>query len=96
MSLQEDLADFAGSISLAATDAPDNYAYWSHWTYETHMLDLRELWAKIKPQISRDAGKAEIVEMSLTNMFAAFELGNKEGGRREAWSIYNSHVESLR
>ncbi len=51
MSLQEKLKDFSGSISTATGDAPDEYPQWSSWTYETHMADLRELWAEIYPQL---------------------------------------------
>ena len=31
------------SIGAAHSNAPDEYAEWSSWTYETHMADLKEL-----------------------------------------------------
>jgi hypothetical protein len=96
MSLKERLADFVGSVSLAATDAPDGYAEWSYWTYETHMADIKELWAQIRPQIKRDVAQAEFVDAKLQEMFTAFDAGEKERGRKAAWALYNANLEKLR
>lgn len=96
MSLSETLKDFAGSIATATTDAPDEYPEWSSWTYETHMGDLRELWAVIRPQLKRDLEQAEFVDGKLHEMIAAFDAGEKEKGRKAAWALYNSDLKQLR
>ena len=96
MSLREALKDFAGGLSTAISDAPDEYPDWSSWTYETHMADLRELWAAIRPQLKRDLEQAEFVDAKLQEMFVAFDAGEKEKGRKAALAIYNSDVKNLR
>lgn len=95
MSLKEKLADFAGSIGAAATKAPDDYLQGSHWTYESHMADIKELWAEIRPQLKRDLEQAQFIDGKLQEMFAAFDTGEKEKGRAAAWAMYNN-VEKLR
>ena len=96
MSLKERLVDFAGSIAVATTDSPDNYASWSSWTYETHMADLKELWAEIRPQLKRDLERAEFIGGKLQEMFVAFDAGEKDEGRKAAWAIYKLDVKNLR
>ena len=96
MSLCEHLSDFAGSIATATSDAPDEYPEWSSWTYETHMEDLRSLWATIRPQLQRDLEQAAWVDQTLREMFAAFDAGDKETGRKAAWALYNAEVTKLR
>lgn len=96
MTLAERLSDFVGSIAVATTSSPDDYDSWSSWTYETHMADLRELWAEIRPQLERDIEQAEFIDGKLQEMFAAFEAEDKEKGRDAAWAIYNAGVEKLR
>lgn len=96
MSLQEKLKDFAGSISTATGDAPDDYPEWSSWTYETHMADLKGLWAEIRPNLKRDLDQAALIDGKLQEMFAAFDAGEKERGREAAWFIYNLGIEKLR
>jgi hypothetical protein len=94
--LEERLKDLAGSIATAASNAPDEYPEWSAWTYETHMTDLRELWAEIQPQLTRDTEKAHWTAVKLGEMFSAFEKGDKASGRKAAWALYNSDVKKLR
>jgi hypothetical protein len=94
MSLKERL--MAGSIGAAATKAPDDYLKSSRWTYESHMADLKELWAEIRPQVTRDVDKVQLIDNKLQEMFAAFEAGEKDKRRDAAWSIYNLNVEKLR
>ena len=96
MSLKERLADFEGSVGAAATRAPDEYPEWGSWTYETHMADLKALWAEIRPQLKRDLDQAALVDEKLQEMFSAFEAGDKQRGRDAAWAIYNGKVEKLR
>jgi hypothetical protein len=96
MSISEKLRDFAGSLSIATTDAPDEYPDWSNWTYETHMADLKALWMEIKPSLKRDIDQAEWVGHNLQEMFKAFDAGEKERGRKVALAIYNSDVKKLR
>ena len=96
MLLEERLADFSGSVGAAGTRAPDGYPQWGHWNYETHMSDIKELWADIRPQLKRDVDQASFIDSKLQEMFAAFESGEKEKGRAAAWAIYNSGVEKLR
>jgi predicted component of type VI protein secretion system len=96
MSLYERLRDFAGSIATATSDAPDEYPEWSSWTYETHMEDLRSLWAAIRPQLKRDLEQAAWVDQKLQEMFTAFDAGDKETGRKAAWALYNAEVTKLR
>jgi hypothetical protein len=95
MSLNERLADFAGSIGAAASRAPDEYPEWGHWTYESHMADIKKLWAAILPQLNRDLEEATIIDTKLQEMFAAFEAGEKEKGRKAAMAIYNLIAEKL-
>jgi hypothetical protein len=96
VSLRENLQNFADSVCAAGSDAPDEYAEWSSWTYQTHMADLRQLWTNIRPQLTRDFEKAQWVEVTLQEMFAAFETGQKELGRKAAFAIYNAEVTKLR
>lgn len=96
MPFKEKLDDFAGAIGAAGTSAPDRYAPSSYWTYETHMTDLKELWAEIRPQLKRDVDKAQFIDNKLQEMFAAFEAGQKEKGQDAAWAIYNLEVKKLR
>lgn len=94
--LREQLQDFAGAISLAATDAPDNYADWSDWTYQSHMEDIKELWSNIRPQlIDRNALLVLFIDEKLKIMLGAFESGETEVGRKAAWDIYNSDMRKL-
>lgn len=95
MSLQQKLKDFAGSISTATGDAPDEYPDWSSWTYETHMADLRGLWAEIRPQL-KNLEQAALVNDKLLEMIDAFDAGEKEKGRAAAWFLYNLDVNKLR
>jgi hypothetical protein len=96
MSLKERLSDFAGSVGGAATRAPDEYPEWSHMSYETHMADIKELWAEIRPQLRRDHEAAEFIDSKLQEMFEAFDAGEKDKGRDAAWAIYNIKAERLR
>ncbi len=65
-------------------------------TYESHMADLKELWSEIRRQITSDVEKVRFIDQKLQEMFAAFESGEKDKGRKAAWSIYNLKVETLR
>lgn len=96
MSLREDLQNFVDSIGAAGSNAPDEYAEWSSWTYETHMTDIKGLWAFIRPQLKRDLEQAEFVDNKLQEMFAAFDAGEKDKGRKVAWALYNAEVVKLR
>ena len=96
MSLTERLKDFAGSIGAAMTDPPDNYPEWSSWTYEPHMADIKELWTEIRPQLTRDVEQAAFIDAKLLEMFAAFDAGEKDKGRKAAIAIYNLRVGQLR
>lgn len=95
MSLREDLQNFVDSIALAGSDAPDEYADWSSWTYETHMADIKGLWAAIRPQIKRDLEQTEFIDGKLLEMLAAFDAGEKDKGRKAAWILYNAEVAKL-
>lgn len=96
MSLREDVKNFVDSIAAATSNAPDEYSEWSSWTYETHMADLKDLWAKIRPRIKRDLELAEFVDTKLQEMFVAFDGREKDKGRQAALAIYNSDVGKLR
>jgi hypothetical protein len=96
MTIRERLRDFASSIAVATTDPPDDYAYWSGWTYETHMADIKGLWAEIRPQLKRDLEQAELIEGKLQEMFAAFDVGETGVGRKAAMVIYNMKVDQLK
>jgi hypothetical protein len=95
MSLKEKLADFAGALS-SATSAPDDYPFPEYVNYQSNMTDLKELWAEIRPQLKHDVEKAGFIDDKLQEMFAAFEEGDKEKGRKAAWAIYNADVKKLR
>ena len=94
MPLSERLADFAGALS-SAVDAPDEYPFPEYVNFESNMADLRALWAEIRPQLVRDPDKAQLVDRKLTEMFAAFESGEKAKGRAAVMTIYNLKVETL-
>lgn len=96
MSTKEQLSDFASSIVAAATRAPDDYPDWGSWTYETHMADLKQLWQEIRPKLTKDITQVKLIEEKLQEMFLQFESGEKEAGRKIAWSIYNMDVEKFR
>lgn len=96
MPLREDLQSFVDSIGAAGSNAPDEYAEWSSWTYRTHMADLKELWTSIRPQLKRDLDQAEFVGVKLQEMFTAFDAGEKEKGRKAAWALYNADLTKLR
>lgn len=96
MSLREDLQNFVDSIGAAGSNAPDEYPEWSSWTYKTHMADLKELWAAIRPQLKRDVECAEFVDRKLQEMFAAFDAGERDKGRKAAWALYNAEISKLR
>lgn len=96
MSLREDIQNLFDSIGAAGSNAPDDYPVWSSWTYETHMIDLKELWAAIRPQLKRNLEQAERVDCNLQEMFGAFDAGEKEKGRKAAFAIYNSDIKKLR
>lgn len=96
MSLREEFQSFVDGIGAAGSNAPDEYPDWSLWTYETHMADLKSLWTVIRPQIKRDVEQAEFVDAKLQEMFAAFDAGEKEKGRKAAWALYNADLTKLR
>lgn len=96
MSLGEKLRDFAGALSVATTDAPDDYPEWGYTTYESNMADLKELWAEIRPKLKEDLDKAEFVGDQLREAFAAFEAKEKDKGRKAILAIYNLDVKKLR
>ncbi len=96
MSLRKALKDFSGSIATATSDAPDEYPDWSSWTYETHMSDLQELWATIRPQLKHDLEQVQWVDDTLREMLTAFDTGQKDKGRKAAWALYNADVTKLR
>jgi hypothetical protein len=60
------------------------------------MADLRELWSAIRPQLKRDLEQAEFVDTKLQEMFAAFDAGEKDKGRKAALALYNFDVNKLR
>jgi hypothetical protein len=94
MAVHEILRDIKGSVALAATDAPDDYATWSSWNFESHMADLKELWASVEP-ILKDRSRAQQVGSDLSAMISAFESGDKIGGRKIAWKLYNNDLPAL-
>ena len=95
-SLSEKLLDFAGSVSVAITEAPDEYPEWRYITYEGHMADIKELWSEIRPKLKRDVEKADFIEGKLQEAFAAFDAGEKEVGRKALLAIYNLGIRTLK
>lgn len=91
MSLIESLRDFAGALACA-TRAPDEYDPELYVTYQGNMADLRELWARIRTRLKKDADKVEFIDEKLLQAFAAFEAGEKDIGRRAILAIYNLEV----
>jgi len=45
---------------------------------------------------TRDLEQAEFVDSKLQEMFTAFDVGEKEKGRKAAWALYNAGVTKLR
>lgn len=95
MSLQERLADFAGALT-SATDAPDGYPEWGYVTYESNMVDLKELWSEIRQKLKRDQDKVPFIDEKLQEAFVAFDAGEKEKGVDAILAIYNLGVKKLR
>lgn len=96
MSLREDLEHFNGSINLAIDYPPDDYPDWSYATYESHMADIKQLWASIRPALKRNLADADQIDAKLVEMFSAFDAGEKERGRKAALFIYNMEPTQLR
>ncbi len=99
MSLHETLKVFAGQITVATSDAPDEYLlsqYGYKGLYEAHMADLKALWAAIRPQLKRDLEQAAFVDEKLHEMVTAFDAGEKDKGRKAAWALYNAELTKLR
>lgn len=99
MSLSETLQKFGDAIAGATSDAPDEYLlsqYGYEGLYEAHMADLKALWASIRPQLKRDLEQADFVDSKLQEMFTAYDAGEKDKGRKAAWTLYNSEVTTLR
>lgn len=94
MSLRETLNNLQGAISAAWTNSPDEYPDWSSWTFETHMRDLRDLWALAEPRL-RNRDVAQQVGSDLMRMIAAFESGDKATGRSLAGKLYNRPISKL-
>lgn len=95
-SLSEKLLDFAGAISSAGTDAPDEYPEWSYRSFEADMSDIKELWSEIRPKLKQDVEKADFVDGKLQEAFAAFDAGEKEKGRKAMLAIYNLGIRTLK
>lgn len=96
MTLKENLLSFSGSLSIATTDAPDDYPEWRYITYEIHMADLKELWSKIRPELTKDAHRIDFIDKKLQEAFAAFDAGEKKKGRDAVWELYNLKIENFR
>ncbi len=96
MTLKEKLTNFDDSLSAATDYPPDDYPAWSSWTYETHMADLKELWAEIRAQLKQDINKVEFIDGKLQEAFIAFDAKDKDNGRRAILAIYNLDVKKLR
>jgi hypothetical protein len=95
MSLNERLADFEGALT-SATFAPDKYPLPEYVNFQSNMADLRELWAEIRPQLSRDIEQAEFIDKKLLEVFDAFAMGRKEDGLDAVLAIYHLKVKKLR
>ena len=96
MSLKEKLSDFAGSLAAAMDYPPDDYPEWSYMTYETHMADLKELWAEIRAKLKKDVDKIEFIDNKLQEAFTAFDAKEKDKGVKAIAAIYNLEVKKLR
>lgn len=96
MTLKEKLSDFAGALALAADYPPNDYPSWSSWTYETHMADLSELWAHIRGKLTTDMTIVPFIDEKLQEAIAAFDVGDKDTGRRAILAIYNLDLKALR
>jgi hypothetical protein len=96
MSLLRLLDDFSGSITLVTSFSHDEYPDDLPLTYESHKVDIQELWGIIRPKLRRDLEKSEMLDQQLIAMFSAFDASNKKLGRKIAWDIYNSKPEKLR
>lgn len=94
MSIREALNDLQGSVSAAWTNSPDEYPEWSSWTFETHMADLRDLWASVEPRL-KNREVAQKVGADLISMIAAFESGDKAAGRSLAGKLYSEQIPKL-
>ena len=96
MSLRKLLDDLSGSITLATTYPPDEYPEYLPLTYESHKIDIEELWEQVRPRLKRDLDKIDAIDRQLAAMFAAFEIGNKKLGRKIAWDLWNLPIRDLR
>lgn len=96
MLLVETLKDFAGAVSTAATHAPDEYPEWRYGNYNSTKADIEDLWLQIRAKLKRDTDKIAFIDEKLSEAFAAFDVGEKERGRKAMWAVYNLGLRELR
>lgn len=96
MALQEILADFAGALAVASTDAPDDYPEWGYTTFESNKADLRSLWSEIRGKLKHDQDQIIFIDSKLKEAILALDAGEKEIGRSAILAIYNLDVKKLR
>ncbi|MES3021238.1 MAG: hypothetical protein V4857_06590 [Pseudomonadota bacterium] len=96
MTLKEKLIDFSSSLVGATNYPPNDYPEWGFWTYETHMADLKELWATIRTLLKKDADKISLIDQRLHEAISAFDAGDKEAGVKAILDIYNLEVRDFR
>jgi len=96
MALKDDLALFAALVGGLGTDAPDDYPEWSSRNYESERQEVEELWNRISVRLERDSDKVPFVAKKLSEAFCAFDAGDKIGGRKSLWDIYNLGIKQLR
>ena len=90
------LRELAEELELAAAYAPDEYPSWSAWNYPTHMANIQQLWAVIRPQLKRDVAEAAVVELQLARMTGAFACGDRQTGRSCAIALVKGGIAGLR
>ena len=85
--VQKQLQDLASYIYFAAIDAPGSNPAWSRWTFESHMADIRQLWALVRPHLHCDPLQLLKTEAFPEGMLSAFEARDSNARRAAAWAF---------
>ncbi len=94
MSLREDISTLKALVSLATNYPPDDYPP-GLGTFEDHMADLTETWAKVKVK-STNIEAIQYYEGEMVKMIERYRQGDKRGGQASAHALYNFDLSTLK
>lgn len=101
--LPEILADLSSDVSVAASDAPDEYPDYlveicgsMEETYSDNKETLLSDWSEARALLKRDVDKVALIDAKLKEAFDAFDAGNRDTGRRIMREIHELDLRNLR